>query len=95
MMSSIGKFLGLVAAIVLALFAVSNREAVELALWPLPLSMTAPLYLVILLTLLAGFLLGLLVNWGQVIARQRDLRRSEREVKTLKAERDRSSGTDL
>jgi uncharacterized integral membrane protein len=50
-------------AVVLILFAVSNRETVSLALWPLPALVDLPLYLVILATLLVGFVAGELVAW--------------------------------
>jgi len=44
-------------AIVLTVFAVPNRERVDVVLWPF-LTLEAPLYLVTLLALLAGFLVG-------------------------------------
>src|ERR1700687_1280797 len=48
-------------AAVLALFAMSNREAVALGLWPLPFELDLPLYLAILAALLIGFMAGGLV----------------------------------
>jgi uncharacterized integral membrane protein len=45
------------------LIAVSNAERVDLTLWPLPYSVTAPLYLLILTVLLVGVLAGLTLGW--------------------------------
>lgn len=50
-------------ALAAVLFAISNRESVTLALWPLPFTVTAPVYLAALLALLAGFLAGGAVVW--------------------------------
>ena len=55
-------FVALVAT-VLALFAVSNRAAVSLGLWPLPFILELPLYLVILAALLIGFGAGAFAAW--------------------------------
>src|SRR5277367_3691809 len=51
------------AALLLILFAVSNREMVSVGLWPLPVLVEMPLYLVVLGTLILGFVLGELVTW--------------------------------
>jgi len=51
------------AALVLILFAVSNRETVSVGLWPLPVLAELPLYLVVLGTLILGFVVGQLVAW--------------------------------
>src|SRR5216683_2461751 len=50
-------------AIILVIFAVSNREGVIVTLWPLPVTVEAPLYLVVLLALVVGFLVGEVVAW--------------------------------
>jgi uncharacterized integral membrane protein len=44
--------------VIAVVFAIANRSPVELNLWPLPWRTTLPVYLVILLSLLAGFLIG-------------------------------------
>ncbi|MBU0725045.1 MAG: LapA family protein [Alphaproteobacteria bacterium] len=54
-------------AILLILFAVSNRETVDLTLWPLPYSVTLPLFLVVLGFLFLGFILGALFMWVEVL----------------------------
>ena len=53
-----GWLIGIPFALLIALFAVSNRLVVPLALWPLPDTLDAPLYLVVLLALLVGFVVG-------------------------------------
>lgn len=53
-----GWLIGIPFALVIALFAVSNRIVVPLALWPLPDTLDAPIYLVVLIALFVGFVLG-------------------------------------
>jgi uncharacterized integral membrane protein len=45
------------------LVAVSNRQPVQLGLWPLPQVVVTPLYLVIVAMLLLGILAGLGLGW--------------------------------
>ena len=45
--------------LVVAIFAVSNREVVELVLWPTPFVVNLPLYLL----LLGPFVIGVVVGW--------------------------------
>jgi uncharacterized integral membrane protein len=46
-----------------ALIAVSNPQPVDLALWPLPYALKAPLYLLIVALLFVGVLAGLGFGW--------------------------------
>jgi putative membrane protein len=73
-------------AIVLALFAASNREAVTLALWPLDLALQLPLYVAILGAFLIGFLFGGLVAWNAGRHRRREARRRRRRITALEHE---------
>lgn len=50
-------------ALLLLSFAISNREVATLGLWPLPFRIDAPLYLVVLLPLLFGVIIGGLAVW--------------------------------
>jgi len=50
-------------ALVFVVFAVSNRTVVTVTLWPFPVEIDAPLYLVVLLSLAFGFAVGLLIAW--------------------------------
>lgn len=45
------------------IFAVQHREPVVLDLWPLPIQLQPPLYLVVLLSIFVGFLIGGIVTW--------------------------------
>jgi uncharacterized integral membrane protein len=66
-------------ALLLIVFAVANRNTVTLTLWPLPIAIDAPLYLVVLLTLLVGFLLGELAAWMNGHQWRRDANRRPRK----------------
>ncbi|HVC51397.1 MAG TPA: LapA family protein [Stellaceae bacterium] len=76
----------LIAAIVLAVFAISNRINVALGLWPLPGVIDLPLYLLILATLLLGFLVGQLVAWIAGRHWRRELRQANRRITALETE---------
>lgn len=70
----------------LVIFAVSNREPVELTFWPFPFTIAAPLYLFFLTLCFGCFALGALAAWiGQHRARA-DAKRYKRELETLKAQ---------
>ena len=63
------------------LFALSNRGSVELSIWPLPFSLSAPVYLVALGGLAVGFFAGGIVAWfgaGRTRARARAAERTVR-----------------
>ena len=66
-------------ALVVVVFAVSNREYVPLNLFPLPQDpVKAPLFLVVIVALVLGFIVGALVAWlggGRRRAEARALRR--------------------
>jgi uncharacterized integral membrane protein len=73
------------------LFALSNRESVELSIWPLPFTMAAPVYVVALGGLALGFFAGGIVAWfgaGRTRARaraaERALRGREVELEDLR-----------
>ena len=65
-------------ALVVVVFAVSNRTAVALTFFPLPAAVQAPLYLIVIVALAIGFIVGALVAWlsgGKRRAEARALRR--------------------
>lgn len=71
--------IGLPLAVVAALFAVSNKGATTFALWPLPFTVEAPLYLATLIALVGGFVIGGFIAWaGQGGARRRARRLADR-----------------
>lgn len=74
-------------------FAVSNREAVTLEIWPVPYVLDMPLYLVGLGGLLLGFLSGGFISWisaGRARSRARQAERrvkeQDRELRDLRAQ---------
>jgi uncharacterized integral membrane protein len=73
-------------AVIVVLFAVSNRAAVTVTLWPLPVRLEAPLYLVVLLALLAGFLVGELIAWINGRRARRAARAGAQRVEALERE---------
>jgi lipopolysaccharide assembly protein A len=77
-----------VVALVLILFAVSNRESVSVGLWPLPDFVELPLYLLVLGTLIIGFFFGELVAWASGWRWRREARRSRERIALLERELD-------
>ncbi|HXO91435.1 MAG TPA: lipopolysaccharide assembly protein LapA domain-containing protein [Stellaceae bacterium] len=75
-----------VASSLLIAFAVSNRTTVSLGLWPLPFLIDLPLYLLVLLLLLAGFVAGAATAWIAGRRVRRELRRRRRRVVALEGE---------
>ncbi len=72
---------------IVALFAVDNRQTIELNLWPLPWPAPAvPLYLLTLLLILVGFAIGILVMWLSGAKQRRQLRIAKRELDEAKME---------
>lgn len=68
------------------LFAVSNMEAVTLSLWPLPFQLQTALFVLILLTLLIGFLAGGFIAWSNARHHRRAVRRATHRVNELTTE---------
>lgn len=75
-----------IVAVVLILFAISNREAVSVGLWPLPALVELPLYLVLLGTLIVGFIVGELAAWVRAWRWRREARRGRERIVTLERE---------
>ena len=71
-------FITALVALLVVVFAVSNRAMVVLTFFPLPAELQAPLYLVVIVAVIVGFLIGALVAWiggGKRRAETRQLRR--------------------
>ena len=75
--------LTLVCAVLLVLFAVSNRQTAQLGLWPLPFLVELPVYLLVLLALFAGFVVGAIIARIAGHRARRELRRDRRRVEAL------------
>ncbi len=78
-------------ALVLIVFAVTNRDAITLNFWPLPVTLQAPVYLIVFLALLAGFLIGELVAWINGRRWRREARHSARRRRGARARTRRES----
>ena len=75
-----------VAAIALVLFAVSNRGDASLSFWPLPFIAEVPLYLLIVVTFVFGFIAGRLFGFVAARGRRGELRRRARRIEDLERE---------
>ena len=82
-MKLITTLLAVAVAVAVVLFAVSNRGAVTLELWPLPYTATIGLYAAVLVAVLVGFFGGAAAMWLAGGAKRRELRRTRRRVKDL------------
>lgn len=67
-------------------FAVMNRQAVAINLWPLPWDLAVPVFLLTLLLILFGFCFGVLVMWFTGAKQRRQLRALKRELDDAKME---------
>ena len=70
-------------ALALVIFAVDNRQVVTVSLWPLPVEASMSLYLVVLLTLLVGFLIGELAAWMNGHRWRREARLKAKRIEEL------------
>ena len=93
-MKSINTFIAAVIAVLIVLFAVSNRELVTVQAWPLPYQISMGLYAVILWAVFIGFLVGMGVTWIMGSARRRELRENRRRIRDLEQSLDRSKSPD-
>jgi uncharacterized integral membrane protein len=83
MIKLIRLLLALVGLIVIAAFAVSNREMVEVALWPLPETIELRLFWVFLFGLAVGAVLGGLGAWLGGMRKRRESRQMRRKANQL------------
>lgn len=79
---------GMTVAVLSVSFAVSNREAVAITLWPFPFALDIGLYIVVLIGVIAGFLVGCLLTWVAGGKHRRRVRRQRAEIKSLEGELD-------
>jgi uncharacterized integral membrane protein len=72
--------------VAVVVFALANRGAVEINLWPLALRPQIPLSLVILASLIVGFLFGGWAAWFAAGRHRRRARRNNDRVQSLEHE---------
>ena len=71
---------------ILVLFALSNKQAVQLGLWPTDVRSTLPVSLAVLGIAGLFFLFGALVAWSGTLAERSRARRAEATVRQLRAQ---------
>ncbi|MFH1805902.1 MAG: LapA family protein [Pseudomonadota bacterium] len=81
-------------AILLTIFAVSNRQTVTLSLWPLPYEIDMPLFAPVMLALVAGLGIGLVFEWLVMGKHRRAARRLDTELHRLKRENEKDLPAD-
>ncbi|MGO1119906.1 LapA family protein [Rhodovibrionaceae bacterium A322] len=74
-------------------FALANRQVVDLSLWPLDSAVEVPLYLAVLVPLVIGYLLGGIAVWLGAGGKRRLARREHRELEQIKQETARQQQT--
>jgi uncharacterized integral membrane protein len=71
---------------ILILFALSNKQIVELGLWPTDIAIGLPVSIAVLGIAGLFFLFGALVAWSGAIAERKRARRAEATVRQLQAQ---------
>ncbi len=71
---------------ILIVFALSNKQAVQLGLWPTDIQVELPVSLAVLGIAGLFFLFGALVAWAGTIAERNRARRAEATVRQLEAQ---------
>jgi uncharacterized integral membrane protein len=71
---------------VAVIFSVNHRHTVEIDLWPLPLAIEPPVYLVVLLAVFIGFLLGGSIDWWSQGRNRRTARWRRYRIEELERE---------
>ncbi len=75
--------------VVAVVFAVTNRHAVPVRLWPLQLELELPLYLLVLVALALGLLAGMLIGWLSAGGARRRARAARAKADALAQELER------
>ena len=90
MASPVRRFLAWVlippVAVLLALFAIANRDDVVISVDPLPFTFTLPLYLLVFGAVALGLIAGYLVMWVSGYRTRRDFRRARRRLAQVESE---------
>lgn len=82
-MRFINTLIAAVVAVLVVLFAVSNRGVVIVELWPFPISVEAGLYAVILFAVALGFVAGLIGAWMGGRQTRKELRAGRKRMRDL------------
>jgi uncharacterized integral membrane protein len=93
-MKIVSRVITIIAAALVALLAVANREAATVSLDPLPFEITGPLYALLLAAAVIGLSVGGFMGWSSGLKWRRMARRRRRELDSLE-KRLKTSGVDL
>lgn len=85
-MRAVHWFVTLPLTVFFVVFAISNRQPVEITFWPLPVAIETRLFLVVLLAIFVGFLIGELVAWIGGRRWRREARERTRRIEALERE---------
>ena len=72
--------------IILVVFALSNRQVVQVGLWPTDILIDLPLSVTVLLAAGFFFIAGAFMTWGTSVALKNRNRRAERTIRQLEAQ---------
>lgn len=82
-------------ALAVVSFSVNNRDGISVDLWPAPFVLEAPLFAVVLLSLVIGIFVGWFLSWmsagrtrGRARANARRAAAAEREAEVLRRQAD-------
>lgn len=82
-MRIISWVIALIVTVAAVLFAISNREIVQIAFWPLDGTLAVELFIPVLLAALVGFLAGGVVSWISAAPSRRLSRQRKRRIDEL------------
>jgi uncharacterized integral membrane protein len=83
MVKLLRTILGLIGLLVIVLFAIGNRQPVEISLWPTPFMIELPVYGVFLVAMILGVILGGIASWLGGHAQRAEAARSRRKLAVL------------
>ena len=82
-MRFINSIIAGIVAVLVVLFAVSNRAGVVVEVWPFPYQLALPLYALILLAVLLGFIGGVIGGWMMGTEKRKEHRRLKKQVRSM------------
>ena len=72
--------------LILVVFALSNKQVIQLGLWPTDIRLDAPVSIAVLVIAGLFFVAGATMTWGRALAQGRRARRAESAVRQLEAQ---------
>ena len=83
MVKFLRTILGLVGLLVIVVFAIGNRQPIEISLWPTPFVIDLPVYGVFLAAMILGVILGGIASWLGGHQKRADAARTRRRLAIL------------